>query len=145
MRDAFFATARELIIIILGLPPLAGVAFLFFTYLWTVCVQPNALGPFDWYTFAWLQGLVAALLGLLASPLVGSIVEFAAGDANLPLHINASIPHLAISDAAWSSVPCTACNGQWLVVVVLLVVIVATAQSSGSARVPAFAPRWRGV
>lgn len=39
----------------------------------TICVRPNTLGPIDWYTAAWLIGMLGALLTVLASPLTNEL------------------------------------------------------------------------
>ena len=94
VRAATFGTLWWLFILAIGVPALAGVLVLVCTWVLTVIVRPNTLGPIDWYTAAWLQGLAAAVLALLASPLVN---ELAAAYSTSDLRVHIDIPALNLT------------------------------------------------
>ena len=73
VRAALWSCISWAFIVAVGVPSLCGAMLLTLTYAATVCVQPNSLGPIDWYTAAWLQGLLAGLLLLCASPLTNEL------------------------------------------------------------------------
>ena len=60
----------EALVLLFCLPTLMAALTLSATYIATIILQPNTLGPISWYLIAFLQGVVASVLLLLASPLV---------------------------------------------------------------------------
>ena len=83
--------------LVIAIPSLAGVAILTCTYIMTICVRPNTLGPVDWYTAAWLQGLLAAVLALGASPLLNELGRGLTFVASLPA-ANLTLPSISFGD-----------------------------------------------
>ena len=96
----------ELFVIVFCAPPLAGAIALTGTYVATLIIRPNSLGPIDWYTAAWLQGVAASILALLASPLISQILA-AFGDldeASWRMHMTVpmALPQITNASDCWS-------------------------------------------
>ena len=111
-REALFSFLGEFILLVLCLPTTIACAALLLTYVATICLRPNSLGPLDWYSAALLQAQVAAILALFASPLLGQIAEawFGITDETSLFHVFLGMP-LVKFEPAWSRPRGKACGG----------------------------------
>lgn len=106
VRHMTSLVVAEIFIVIFCTPPLIGAIGLLGTYTATLIIRPNSLGPIDWYTAAWLQGVAASLLALLASPLVAQLLA-AVGkldEVSWSMHVDVPmvLPHLSNASDCWS-------------------------------------------
>ena len=134
-RADAMGVGAEALTLMICIPILVAAVVLMGSYIATLILQPNTLGPMPWYLTAFLQGALASLLLLLSSPLVGQVahalqldgdpwrmafnvtlpVPVANGSSSdvqhyfhVPCVVNASA---ATSPLAWSA--CLAARVQW--------------------------------
>ena len=102
-RRVLLAAWSEVVLIAFCAPLLLGACLLMVAYTMTVLLQPNTLGPIDWFTAAFIMALLASLCMLGGSPLLDQLAAVAGLGGQWHLAVNVTLPVPLLH--ATSSVP----------------------------------------